>query len=318
VTVQLLEPPSAIADRPPDDSDGRPARPGLVARIVTVLVTGIPFVALVLAVTGVWGSGLGLRDALLAVSLYFLTGFGITLGYHRLLTHRAFVARRPLKIALVALGSMGFEGGPIEWVANHRRHHAYTDREGDPHSPHVGGASARGVIAGLWHAHAGWLFTASPTSSRRFARDLWRDRDVVVLNRLFPVWCVVSLGVPFGLGWALGGSAAAAISALLWAGLIRVCVLHHTTWSINSICHVFGRRPFATSDRSGNVRVLSLLSMGESWHNGHHAFPRSARHGLLHGQWDMAGRLIRVFEQVGWATDVQWPTAQAIAKRRRA
>ena len=205
----------------------------------------------------------------------------MTIGFHRLLAHKSFTARRPLKLVLVAFGSMAYEGGPIGWVANHRRHHVFADTAADPHSPQHHGGGVQGQLKGLWHAHVGWLFTARHTSRHATPPTCSADRDIVVMDAPLPVWCVVSLALPFGLGWLLGGTLGAAFSALFWAGLVRVCVLHHATWSVNSLCHMFGRRPFATKDRSSNVAALAIISMGESWHNGHHAFPRSARHGLL-------------------------------------
>jgi stearoyl-CoA desaturase (delta-9 desaturase) len=239
----------------------------------------------------------------------------MSIGFHRLLAHKSFTARRPLKLVLVALGSMSFEGGPIGWVANHRRHHVFSDTADDPHSPHRHGSGVRGQLKGLWHAHVGWLFTARCTSWRRHASDMLADRDIVVMNAMFPLWCVISLALPFGLGWMFGGTPAAAFSALLWAGLVRVCVLHHVTWSINSLCHMFGRRPFSTRDRSSNIAALAVFSMGESWHNGHHAFPRSVRHGLLRRQWDYSALLIRAFERMAWARDLHRPTREAIRNR---
>jgi stearoyl-CoA desaturase (delta-9 desaturase) len=303
-------PPAAVhtfddGDRPPD----------LIGRLVTALIVGVPFLALAVGVYRFWGRGIGMRDVLLAVSLYFLTGHGMTIGFHRLLAHKSFTATRPLKVGLVALGSMSFEGGPISWVANHRRHHVFADTIDDPHSPQHHGSGSTGQLKGLWHAHVGWLFTARSTSRQRHAADLLADRDIVVLDALFPFWCVVSLALPFGLGWLLGGTFGAALSALLWAGLVRICVLHHATWSVNSVCHTFGRRPFATKDRSRNVALLAVISMGESWHNTHHAFPRSVRHGLLRRQWDSSASLIRAFERVTLARDLHWPTPEAVRNR---
>jgi stearoyl-CoA desaturase (delta-9 desaturase) len=289
--------------------------PDLTGRVVTGLIVGVPFLALAAGIVGFWGHAIGLRDLLLAVSLYFLTGHGMSIGFHRLAAHKSFTARRSLKLVLLAFGSMSFEGGPISWVANHRRHHVFADTADDPHSPQHHGSGAGGRWKGLWHAHVGWLFTARSTSRRRHAADLLADRDIVVMDALFPFWCVVSLAVPFGLGWLLGGTLEAALSALFWAGLVRVCVLHHATWSVNSVCHMFGRRPFATKDRSSNVAWLAVLSMGESWHNGHHAFPRSVRHGLLRRQWDSSAVLIRAFERMTLARDLHAPAADAIRNR---
>jgi stearoyl-CoA desaturase (delta-9 desaturase) len=314
MTLELVSPPRPAL--PPAVANEDEGPPGRAARTATALIVGIPFVALVSGVVRFWGRGITLRDLLLALAFYVLAGYGISIGFHRLLAHRSFKACRTLKVTLVALGSMAYEGGPIGWVANHRRHHVFSDTAGDPHSPHHHGGGIGGELKGLWHAHLGWLFTARSTSSRRHSADLLADRDIVVLDAMFPMWCALSLALPFGLGWLLGGTLGAAVSALFWAGLVRVCVLHHATWSINSLCHMFGRRPFVTKDRSGNVGVLAVVSMGESWHNGHHAFPRSARHGLLPGQLDTSALLIRGFERVGWVGDVHWPTPEAIRNRR--
>jgi len=307
--TDLLLAPVTVA---PPEEPKEVRRPGRAERAITILVVAAPFAALLYAVLAFWGHGIHTRDALLAVVLFFLVGHGITIGFHRLLAHKSFVAVRPLKLALIGAGSMAFEGGPIGWVADHRRHHVFSDRDGDPHSPH----GTRRPLHGLWHAHIGWLFNHEPTSWPRHAKDLLADRDVVVMNALFPMWCVVSLAIPFALGWILGGSLWTALTALLWAGGVRIFLVHHVTWSINSLCHVFGRRPFATTDRSTNVRALAIFTMGESWHNGHHAFPRSARHGVLPHQWDTSARAIRWFEQLGWATDVHWTTPAAIARCR--
>jgi stearoyl-CoA desaturase (delta-9 desaturase) len=286
------------------------------ARIVTTLIVGIPFIALIVGVFRLWGHGIRLRDLLLALTFYFATGHGVTVGYHRLLAHRSFSASRPLKLGLIALGSMAYEGAPIGWVSNHRRHHVTSDTIDDPHSPHHHGTGAAGALRGLWHAHVGWLFTyGGTTSPATNVADMHADRDIVVMNALFPVWCVVSFALPFGLGWILGGTFGAALSALFWAGLVRVAVLHHVTWSVNSLCHMFGRRPFTTKDHSRNVAVLAIVSMGESWHNGHHAFPRSARHGLLRGQFDTSALLIRAFEALGWARYVHRPTGEMVRNR---
>jgi stearoyl-CoA desaturase (Delta-9 desaturase) len=306
--TDLLDAPSTIAPPEPPREVSRADR---IGRWVTLLIVAAPFAALLFALIALWGRGVHVRDVVLATVLFLLVGHGVTIGFHRLLAHKSFVASPPLKLALVGAGSMAFEGGPIGWVADHRRHHVFSDQEGDPHSPH----GTRSPLHGLWHAHIGWLFNHEPTSWPRHAADLLADRTMVVMNALFPLWCVVSLAIPFALGWILGGNMGAALTALLWAGGVRIFFVHHVTWSINSLCHVYGRRPFVTTDRSSNVGALALFTMGESWHNGHHAFPRSARHGLLPHQWDTSARAIRYFEQLGWARDVHWPTAGAIARR---
>lgn len=321
MTLELISPTPSLSrseegERPLPRPEEGEWPPNATGRLITALVVGLPFVALVLAVIRLWGHGVHVRDLVLAAVLYLMIGHGMTIGFHRLLAHKAFAASRPLKLVLVALGSMAYEGGPIGWVANHRRHHVFADTAADPHSPQHRGGGISGQLRGLWHAHIGWLFTARNTSLRKHAADLLADRDIVVMNALFPVWCVASLAIPFGLGWLLGGSAGAAVSALLWAGLVRVFVLHHATWSVNSLCHMFGRRPFATKDSSSNVAVLAVISMGESWHNGHHAFPRSARHGLLRRQWDTSALLIGAFERVGWVRGVHWPAPEVIRRRR--
>jgi stearoyl-CoA desaturase (delta-9 desaturase) len=308
--VDVLSEAVVVGEADPDAAVGSPVpvSGGGVERAVTLLIVVAPLLALCYAVVRWWGHGIGVRDLVLAGVLYVVVGHGVTVGFHRLFTHHSFSAPRPLKIALGIIGSMAFQGGPIGWVADHRRHHALADRPGDPHSPHGEGPGISGQLRGLWHAHVGWLLHHTPTSWRRYAGDLTKDRDLVIVNRLFPLWCLVSLAIPFGIGWFFGGIAGG-LTGLLWAGGVRICLLHHMTWSINSICHVIGRRPFATSDRSANVGVLAILSFGESWHNGHHAFPRSARHGILRWQVDSSAMIISLFERIGWARNVHWAVA---------
>jgi stearoyl-CoA desaturase (delta-9 desaturase) len=271
-----------------------------------------PLLGVAWAVVRFWNHGISALDLLLIPILYAISGHGVTVGYHRLLTHRGFKVTRWLKICLVVAGSLAFEGSPIAWVANHRMHHSYADREGDPHSPVPDDFGARAQLAGLWHAHVGWLFTASPAPIPRFAADLQADADLRLISSLFPLFCVVSLGLPFGIAWAWTGQLSAGFTALLWAGAVRIFLLHHMTWSVNSICHTYGRRPFNTP----NVAVLSVLSMGDSWHNAHHAAPSMVRHGVERGQMDSSARIIRVLEMAGWATDVHWPDMDRLNRRR--
>jgi stearoyl-CoA desaturase (Delta-9 desaturase) len=292
-------------------------RLGRVAgRSVTMLIVVGPPLALVLALPFLWGHVLDLRDVALAAMFYVVTGFGVTVGYHRLLTHRSFRASRWLKVALTAAGSMAVEGSPVSWVANHRRHHLFSDETGDPHSPHTSGNGIGGQVRGLVHAHVGWLFSGDVTCAARHAPDLLRDRDERVLTRLFPVFVVCSFGVPFFLGWTWSGTISGALTALLWAGVARMALLHHVTWSVNSVCHMFGPQPATHTDYSTNVAPLAVISLGESWHNFHHAHPASARHGALPHQLDPSAALIRTFERLGWATHVRWPTADQLAACR--
>jgi stearoyl-CoA desaturase (delta-9 desaturase) len=278
----------------------------------------IPTLALVAAVPLAWGWGLSWLDIGLAVGFYFLTGFGVTVGYHRYFTHRSFKVGRPLRIGLAVAGCMALESDVITWVADHRRHHAFSDQPGDPHSPWLYGTGFWALCKGFAHAHLGWMFGRDRTNAARFAPDLLADRDIVRISAQFPLWTAVSLLTPALLGGLITMSWWGAATAFFWAGLVRAGVLHHVTWSINSVCHLFGSRPFRTHDRSTNFWPLAIPSMGESWHNLHHADPTSARHGVLRGQIDMSARVIRIFEQLGWAHDVRWSTPARLARITRA
>ncbi|MEU4675192.1 acyl-CoA desaturase [Amycolatopsis sp. NPDC023774] len=278
----------------------------------------VPLLAVAAAVPLAWGWGLSLLDLALAVGFYFLTGFGVTIGFHRYFTHGAFKADRGLRIALAVAGSMAMQGPVIGWVADHRRHHAYADRDGDPHSPWRFGTTPAALAKGFWHAHMGWLFHREQTNARRFAPDLLADTDIARVNRLFPVLTVATLLAPAALGGLLTLSWWGALTAFFWAGLVRVAVLHHVTWSVNSLCHMIGDRPFAARDKSANFWPLAIASMGESWHNSHHADPTCARHGVRRGQLDMSARIIRWFEQFGWATDVRWPRQERLVRKLNA
>jgi len=277
----------------------------------------IPVVALVAAVMLTWGWGITLLDVVIATIAYFGTGLGVTVGFHRHFTHKSFKATRPMKVALAITGSLAFQGSIVSWVADHRRHHAFSDKEGDPHSPWLFGTGPLALVRGFWHAHMGWLFDRDKTNARRFAPDLLADRDVAAVDRQFVLLTAVSLGVPALLGGLLSWSWWGALTAFLWGGLVRVGLLHHVTWSINSICHMAGRRPFGTRDRSANVWWLAVLSFGESWHNLHHADPTCARHGVKRGQIDMSARLIWLFEKFGWVHSVRWPTPQRLERLAR-
>jgi stearoyl-CoA desaturase (delta-9 desaturase) len=278
-------------------------------KLVTVAIVAGPAVALAIIVPLLWGHAIHLSDLVVGLVLYLITGFGITVGFHRLFTHRAFGPNRALKIALAVMGSMAVEGSLTSWVATHRRHHMYSDHPGDPHSPHRYGDRSGALLRGLAFAHVGWLFVSDASLVTRYAPDMLRDRDIQRIDRLFPVWASVSLTIPFGIGFVLSGTLAGALTMLLWAGLVRMALLHHVTWGVNSLCHTFGRRTEATNDRSSNLWVLAVISLGDSWHNVHHAHPSWARHGARRGMVDPSAWLIRGFEQLGWARAVRWPKA---------
>jgi stearoyl-CoA desaturase (delta-9 desaturase) len=277
-------------------------------RNVNIAAVVLPFLGVIAAAILTWDSFFGVRDLAIFAAMYVGTALGVTIGFHRLLTHRAFQTRPWLRYTLAVLGSMSVQGPVIDWVADHRKHHTFTDEEGDPHSPHAGrGAGFGGMLAGLWHAHVGWLFqTHGQASSKRFARDLLEDPGMRRINRCFPLIALATLALPFLAGVLLssGSLVAGGVGALVWAGFVRIFLLHHVTWSINSICHFFGRRRFDTDDESTNVFWLALPSLGEAWHHNHHAFPQSAFHGLRWYELDPSGWLILALERVGLAWDV--------------
>ncbi|OXM62189.1 acyl-CoA desaturase [Amycolatopsis vastitatis] len=276
----------------------------------------VPFAALLVAVPLVWGWGMTWVDLILAAVFYVFATLGVTVGYHRYFTHGAFKASRPLRVVLAIAGSMAVQGSVIFWVASHRRHHAFADREGDPHSPWLFGTSPSALLKGFWHAHMGWMFGREVTNADRFAPDLVADPDLRWVNRYFWLWITASLALPAVLGGLLTWSWWGAVTAFFWAGLVRIAFLHHVSWSVNSVCHLIGERPFASRDKAANFWPLAVLSMGESWHNSHHADPTCARHGVLRGQVDISARLIWAFERLGWATDVRWPRVERLAAKR--
>jgi stearoyl-CoA desaturase (delta-9 desaturase) len=267
----------------------------------------VPFLATLAAIAMFWNKAVGPADLAIAAVMYMLTAVGITVGFHRLLTHRSFQTSRWLEYTFAVLGSMAVQGPVIAWVADHRKHHAHTDEEGDPHSPHVGHEDGlRGMLAGLWHAHAGWLISEQGRADwKRYAADLYEDRGMRWIARRFVPLVLLSLALPALAGFLIsGGTVAGALTGLLWGGLVRIFFVHHVTWSVNSVCHFFGSRRFDTEDRSTNVFWLALPSLGESWHHNHHAFPRSATHGLRRRELDPSGAMIVVMEKLGLARNV--------------
>ncbi len=275
-------------------------------KLTNLIGVPAPLVGLLVAIALLWNRAIGPLELSLMATFYVITCLGVTLGFHRMFTHRAFESSRAFRAFIAVLGSMAVEGSVITWVADHRKHHAFTDREGDPHSPQLAGPGFWGGVKGLWHAHVGWLFETVGTAEReRFAPDLLKDRALRVIDKTFGVWVVASLGIPFVIGWIIGGFGTG-LTCLLWGGFVRVFLLHHVTWSINSVCHFFGRKRFDVDDESRNVFWLAPLSMGEAWHHNHHAFPTSAWHGLR--RWeklaDPTGLLIALLEKLGLVWNV--------------
>jgi stearoyl-CoA desaturase (Delta-9 desaturase) len=284
-------------------------------RFLFAFFTIVPFLALATAVPLAWGWGLAWLDVALGLFFYAFTGLGVTVGFHRYFTHGAFIARRGLRITLAIAGSMALQGPIIGWVADHRRHHAYADREGDPHSPWRFGTSPAALLKGFWHAHMGWLFARALTNPARFAPDLRVDPDIQKIDRLSPALSTVTLLAPALIGGLISWTWWGALTGFFWGSLVRVAALHQVTWSVNSICHMIGDRPFAARDKSANFWPLAILSFGESWHNSHHADPTGARHGVRRGQLDISARIIWIFERFGWVSNVRWPTPDRLTRK---
>jgi stearoyl-CoA desaturase (delta-9 desaturase) len=290
----------------PSAADVQPVQNETRDRIITGAVTAIPFAALIIVGWQLWNEALHWSDIAVFLICYALTGFGVTIGFHRHLTHRAFKAKRWLRGTLAILGSAAIEGPVISWVADHRKHHAFADVEGDPHSPHVDhGHGLKGALRGLFHAHVGWLFIHTQRGNKeRYAPDLIKDPLISWVDRTFVLWVLTGLAVPFLLGGLIGRSWEAALTGLLWGGAVRMLVVHHVTYSINSLCHFFGRQAFDTGDESRNLAWLAPLTFGEAWHNNHHAFPTSFEHGMRRWQFDPSRYVIRGLEKMGLVWDV--------------
>jgi stearoyl-CoA desaturase (Delta-9 desaturase) len=313
-TETRLDPPTDTeSSQEPDPTDYKT----MPEQIVLALFVIVPFLALLVAVPSLWVTGfLTWQDAAIAAVMYAVSGHGITVGFHRYFTHRAFRARQWLRVTLAVAGSMAIQGPVIQWVADHRKHHRFSDRDGDPHSPWRYGTDAWAVAKGFFYSHLGWLFDWEKTSERRYAPELVTDRVIRWISRTFPLWVAASILIPPLVGGLWMWSWWGALTAFFWGSLVRIALLHHVTFSINSVCHIKGRRPFRTKDRSQNVWWLALPSMGESWHNFHHAEPTSARHGVRFMEIDTSAVVIRLMEKLRWVGDVRWPDATLVARRR--
>jgi stearoyl-CoA desaturase (delta-9 desaturase) len=287
--------------------DIEPEPDGGLDRFLVGVFVAVPLLAVLAAIPLAWGWGLGWHDIVIAFVFYVVTGMGITMGFHRHFTHSSFKAARPLRVSLAVAGSLAIEGPVLVWVADHRRHHKYSDKEGDPHSPWRFGNDWKALTKGFLYAHMGWMFNPNRTSQEKFCPDLLADAPIRRVSNTFPLWVAVSLLAPALIGGLWSMSLAGALTAFFWASLVRICLLHHVTWSINSVCHTFGHEDFDVRDKSRNVAWLAIPSFGESWHNLHHSDPTCARHGALKGQIDISARTIWIAEKLGWAWDVRWP-----------
>ena len=305
-----------LAELPPVEAAA--GRISLTVRIVNLVAVIVPFVGLVAAAVSIWGWGFYWVDLGLLLGMYVLTVLGITVGYHRLFTHRSFETNRIVQVVLAVFGSMAIQGPVLKWVAMHRRHHQHSDEPNDPHTPHHRGRGVMGVLRGLWHAHLGWIFDPDPPDLLNYVKDLRQSALVRRVSALFPLWVVVGLLLPSILGGLLTGTWTGALRGFAWGGLARIFLVHHVTWSVNSVCHLWGQQPYRSDDQSRNNAVFGFLALGEGWHNTHHAFPTSARHGLRWWQIDVSYWVIRGLAAMGLAWNVKLPSKRALQRELRA
>jgi stearoyl-CoA desaturase (delta-9 desaturase) len=293
-------------------------RTGRVSQAVTLVAVVVPPLGIAAAAGLLWGVAFHWIDVAVLVGFYVVCAFGTTIGFHRYFTHRSFETRTPVKALLAILGCMTMQGPLIQWVTDHRKHHALSDKPGDPHSPHVGhGTGAWGAVEGFWHAHVGWLFTSlGLEEGRAYGGDLYDDRLLVWIDRLYLLWVALTLALPFLLGYLVGGTWAAGIEAMVWGGLIRIFLYQHATFAVNSVCHMFGRQDYRSRDEARNNWLIALLVFGEGWHNNHHAFPASARHGLGRFQVDVSWWVIRAMERLRLVWNVHIPSPDQLERRR--
>ena len=287
----------------------------LALQIATLAAVVLPLAGFAAAIVSLWGWGFQWVDLGLLLVLYLLTGLGITVGFHRHFTHKGFETNAVVRFILAVLGSMAVQGSVLHWAAQHRRHHQHSDSKGDPHSPHHHGTGILGVIAGFWHAHIGWAFKDSPGGIDHYVADLRKSPSIRIASKLFPLWIALGLVVPFALGGLISGTWTGAVCGLLWGGFARVFLVHHVTWSVNSVCHLWGSRPYPEKDHSRNNLVFGVLALGEGWHNNHHAFPTSAKHGFRWWQVDLSYYVIRMLAIFGLAWNIRLPGRSLSAAR---
>jgi stearoyl-CoA desaturase (delta-9 desaturase) len=296
------------------NDDSRNAVVGTMFKLKAVNLTAVlvPFLAFIVAIVLTWGVAFNWVYLAILGFMYLVTSLGITIGYHRLFTHRSFKTSKPVVATLAVFGSMAVQGPVLQWVADHRKHHQHSDEEGDPHSPHLHDEGILNSLRGMWHAHAGWLVSPKPRGSMRYIGDLRKDRILRKINKQFPLWVLVGLIIPAILGGVLTASWMGVLLGFLWGGLVRIFLVHHVTWSINSVCHIWGAQPFDTHDQSKNNMVMGVFAMGEGWHNNHHAFQSSARHGLKWWEFDLSYIIIWCMSKIGLASGVRVPTRERI------
>ena len=309
---ELTSPPVSQSAAEPASHEHDTVPLSLGMKVANAIAVIVPFLGLVVGIAFLWGRGFSWVELGLFLGMYIITGVGITVGYHRLFTHRAFETSRVVQFILAVLGSMAVQGPLMQWVAMHRRHHQHSDQEGDPHSPHLHGGGFLDLVRGAWHSHVGWVFRADPADLAHYNRDLRQSRTLRAASALFPLWVALGLLIPAALGGVLTGSWMGALFGLIWGGLARIFLVHHITWSVNSVCHIWGRRPYPSGDHSRNNFVFGILALGEGWHNNHHAFPTSARHGLRWWQFDLSYYVIRGMALLGLVWKVKLPSKQAL------
>jgi len=290
----------------------------LKLKLINLAAVSIPFIGFLVAIVLLWGVAFNWIYLAIFGVMYLFTSIGITIGYHRLFTHRSFKTSKPMVFILAALGSMAVQGPVLQWVADHRRHHQHSDEDGDPHSPHLHGAGLWASIRGMWHSHLGWLINPKVKGSMRYIGDLRKDKLVRRMSKLFPVWVLIGLLIPAVLGGLLTWSWMGVLLGFIWGGLVRIFLVHHVTWSINSVCHIWGQRPFDTHDHSRNNVIMGIFALGEGWHNNHHAFQSSARHGLRWWELDLSYTIILILSKIGLVYDVKVPSKDRITAKLKA
>lgn len=310
---------TALAESPSPDVliDVQPEKASLVTQLVTLAIIVIPFAGAVAAPIFAWGWGFGWTDLLLLLGMYLLSALGITVGFHRLFVHRSFETYTWTKFLWAVFGSMAVQGSLFDWVGLHRIHHQHSDTIEDPHTPHHHGEGVMGLLSGFWHSHIGWFFRPTPPDLERYIKDLKASRALYIASLLFPLWVALGLLVPAVLGGLITMSWKGVLTGLIWGGLLRIFLVHHVTWSVNSACHLWGMRPYKSDDHSRNNFIFGVLALGEGWHNTHHAFPSSARHGLHFWQIDVSYWVIRTMAFLKLAWNIKLPSKEAQASSRR-